>query len=224
MSLIILLVEKTGTLKTLQMKEYNESELYKKCGFKKPDGFAKQTEWIVKHDSKKYVVSMYAKTEGKANCENKYDFPPPIDSILFFGTCAIVCEVQDGETKKWENLTVELWEKLYEQLFGGFEDLITTEDADNEDEDELMDIPDEKKTKDGYLKDGFVVDGSESSEHGSEEEESYDEDDDMEIDEEKEENDLEDFQVEDIGSELSEETYNYEDPEEEEDAEEEEKK
>ena len=45
MSLSIIIIEKSGSLKTLTVKEYNESELYKKCGFKKDDGFAQRTEW-----------------------------------------------------------------------------------------------------------------------------------------------------------------------------------
>ena len=39
----ILIIDKNGTIKTLCVKEYNESDLYKKCGFTKPDGFIKQT-------------------------------------------------------------------------------------------------------------------------------------------------------------------------------------
>ena len=45
-----------------------------------------ETEWNVKCDSKKYFIEVYAKTEGRTNSENKYDFPPPIDNALFFGS------------------------------------------------------------------------------------------------------------------------------------------
>jgi putative endonuclease len=40
--LTLILVEKTGELKTLNVKDYKEDELFKKCGFKKADGFSKQ--------------------------------------------------------------------------------------------------------------------------------------------------------------------------------------
>ena len=56
----IIIVEKSGVLKTLNVKNYEEEELYKKCNFKKPDGFIKQTEWSVKIAGKKYVVSAFA--------------------------------------------------------------------------------------------------------------------------------------------------------------------
>ena len=144
--LTILLVEKTGELKTLNVKDYKEDELFKKCGFKKADRFSKQTEWTVKMNSQKYFVTMYGKDEGKANMENKYDFPPPIDSKLFFGCCVLVCQIRDNTGKKvFTNLTVDLWSKLYDKLFGGFEDLTTTNndnenDDDNED-DELDNLP-----------------------------------------------------------------------------------
>lgn len=149
-----LIVEKSGTLKSVSVKE--EGELYKKCGFKKAEGFDKQTEWNVKLNGERYFVSLFAKTDGKAGSENKYDFPPPVDTKLFFGNCALVAT--DG-AKKSITLTVELWTKLYEKLFGGFEDLSMALMDDDNEEDELDNVSDSKKTKNGgYLKDGFVVD------------------------------------------------------------------
>jgi len=204
----VIIVDKSASLKSLTIKDYKEDELYKKCGFKKTDGFGKQTEWGVKMDGKKYVVAVFAKTEGKANSENKYDFPPPVDTVLFFGSCALVCSVKKDENK-WEltSLSLELWEKMYEKLFGGFEDLAATCGEDEEEEDELENIPASKKTKQGYLKDGFVVD-SDSSDDKEEEYGSDDDDDEVDEDEADEQEGLEDnLELEDIGSELSEEEY-----------------
>jgi hypothetical protein len=201
--LSIIIVEKTGTLKSLSVKNYNENELYKKCGFKKEDGFLKQTEWQIKLNGQKYFVQMYGKLEGKSNMENKYDFPPPVDTKLFFGSCALVCMIKNGPSDKiLHNLTVELWERMYEKLFGGFEDLTLTNKNDEDEEDELENIPSHLKTKKGgYLKDGFVVDSEEDEEEGCDEEweteeEEFEEDDGEELNE-----------LEDIGSELSEESY-----------------
>jgi hypothetical protein len=194
----------------LNVKDYKEEELYKKCGFKKGDGFSKQTEWTPKIDRQRYVISVYAKTDGKANCENKYDFPPPIDSKLFFGSCALVASVkkEDGTTTL-SNLSIALWNKIYEKLFGGFEDLSATcaMDEDEEDEeDELANIAAEKKTKDGYLKDGFIVDSD-----GEDEDDYETEDESEEDDSDSTGNDGDELLlVVDIGSELSEEDYDYE--------------
>jgi len=198
------IVEKVGSLKSLTIKDYKEEELYKKCGFKKPDGFSKQTEWGIKLDGKKYLVAVFAKTEGKANTENKYDFPPPVDTTLFFGNCVLVSTIKkDDGTFGLVSLSLEQWDKMYEKLFGGFEDLAATCAEDEAEEDELDNIPDSKKTKQGYLKDGFVVD-SDSDEKDNYGSDDSDGDEDETEDSEEQEEVLE---LEDIGSELSEEEY-----------------
>ena len=149
-----------------------------------------------------YIVSLYGKTIGKANSENKYDFPPPNDTTLFFGNCVVVCHtVYKGETGEplLESINTELWEKFYEKLFGGFEDLCATAKDDEDEEDELDNISETKKTKEGgYLKDGFVVDDEEDEE----DEEHYEEEDLFGSSVEDDEN-----SDEETCSELSEESY-----------------
>ena len=210
----VIIVEKNGSLKSLNIKEYKEDELYKKCGFKKDEDFVKQTEWSnVKIDGKKYAVVLYGKTYGRANTENKYDFPPPVDSTLFFGNCVLVAHVKNDNSEYGLcHLTLELWNKIYEKLFGGFEDLAVTCAEDENEVDELEGVSAEKKTKHGYLKDGFVVDSDEDEEYGS------DDDDDDDSDELEQNDDVdgsddvdEELELEDIGSELSEEEYDYSD-------------
>lgn len=223
-SLNIIIVEKQGTLKLLSIKHYKEEELYKKCGFKKSENFIKHAEWNLKHENNKYIIKVFGKIEGRPNSENKYDFPPPIDNTLFFGNCAIVASVKNNNVVKITDLSLSMWNKMYEKLFGGFEDLTATIFEDEEEEDELENIPQKYKTKEGYLKDGFVVDGSDGEEE--EEDEEYcteDEDDDPEDvsyknknvkklvkkQNKKPEKDEEELIIEDIGSELSEESYDY---------------
>jgi hypothetical protein len=203
-SLSIIIVEKGGSLKTLKIKDYKVDELYKKCGFKKEEGFTLQVEWNVKLDSQKYVIQMYGKLNGKANMENKYDFPPPVDKNLYFGSCALVGTIKDDTNKiLYINLTVDLWNKMYEKLFGGFENLAVTCNEDDEEEDELKNIPKNMKTKKGgYLKDGFVVDSSDAEEEtGSDNESDEPSCTSGDVEEEEE------LILEDLGSELSEESY-----------------
>jgi hypothetical protein len=206
--LSIIIVEKNGTLKPLTIKDFKEGDLFKKCGFKKAEDFIKQAEWNAKYEGKKYYIQVFAKTDGRANSENKYEFPPPIDNKLFFGSCAIIAFIKNNDgIKNYIDLSIPLWNKIYEKLFGGFEDLAATAAEDEEEEDELANVPKEKKTKHGYLKDGFVVDSSETEEEVSasnSEEESDDNDSEEEVECEEE------MVVEDIGSELSEESYDYE--------------
>ena len=198
----IIIVEKTGVLKSLSIKDFKEDELFKKCGFKKQEQFIKHTEWNIKEKGIQYTILVYGKTDGRANSENKYDFPPPIDNTLFFGNCAIIAKNKNN----FINLSLDLWQKIYEKLFGGFENLALCAIEDEDEEDELANIQKNKKTKiGGYLKDGFVVDGSDNSE--DEEEEEEEESEDNEICKNNDESD--EIIEENIGSELSEESYDY---------------
>jgi len=212
--LMILIIEKNGNIKEMEIKNFKEEELFKKCGFKKSEDFLKHHEWNIRMDGIKYSILMYGKIEGRANSENKYDFPPPIDNKLFFGNCALVAKIRKDDNKNnYTNLSMSLWNKMYEKLFGGFEDLTTNAVEDEEEEDELATVPKNKKTKHGYLKDGFVVDSDGDRDDDSNEDSSYDEDsDDLGETDSSEENEPEaDITLEDIGSELSEDEYDYDD-------------
>jgi hypothetical protein len=164
----LLIVEKSGNIKELNVKQYVEEDLYKKAGFKSDTGFKCQTTWNVEIDQKKWSVSVFAKTTGRAGQENKYDFPPPVDSTLFFGSCILVAANDD--------LREADWAKIYEFLFGGFED-IGEEDSENSEEDEDDEYDDAPKTKDGYVKDGFIVDDDDDSDEDDSNEDADDDSD-----------------------------------------------
>jgi len=191
-NITFIVVEKNGSLKPMDIKEelICAEELSKKCKFKKVDGFIKRTAWSYcsKNEEEnlktKIIVELWAKDDGVANHENKYEFPPPVDSELFFGACALVAR---DNKNNYVNLTKDKWNKIYEYLFGGFESLVANEDDDDDEEDELDSIPKSRKTRDGYLKDGFVVDsgvgcdsdvdvGGNADENGSDDDEDSDTD------------------------------------------------
>jgi hypothetical protein len=154
MTITILIIDKTGKIKELEVKNYDENELYKKAGFKSAEGFELQTEWGAEIKSKSFSVSIYGKLNGRAGQENKYEFPPPIDTTLFFGSCVIVNK-KDGEPV---SISKEEWNAVYQHLYGGFEDI---GDEDSEDEEETDEDDDRPRTKQGYVKDGFIVDDNE---------------------------------------------------------------
>jgi len=212
-SLTIIIVDKGASLKTLTVKDYKVEDLYKKCGFKKSDDFLLQVEWPVKLDGQRYLIQMYGKLVGKANMENKYDFPPPVDKKLYFGSCALVGMLRDdSNNRSFINLSLELWNKIYEKMFGGFEDLAITCTEDDDEDDELSPVPKNLKTKKGgYLKDGFVVDSSDGEDDCCASE-TEDEDENENSDEPPDEIE-EELILADIGSELSEESYDYSDDE-----------
>lgn len=187
----IIIVEKPGTLKEVDIKSKDINELYKKAGFKFAEGFILQTHWTSTSKKCSYDVSLYAKTTGRSGQENKYDFPPPVDEKLFFGCCILIAK--NSETDEIIDLTKEQWDQCYEHLFGGFEDL---GDEDSEmSEDEVDD--DVSRTKEGYVKDGFIVDDSEL-EAEVEDDDDEDDTDETELEETEEEEDEEEEDEDDF--------------------------
>ena len=202
----IVLVEHNGNIKNIKSKDFSFETLYKKCGFRSPEHFDKMTTWSIEYNKEICNIELWAKNEGKANNENKYDFPPPVDNELYYGTCALIRVDSKGSVI---DLTMDLWLRLYEKLFGGFEDIVEDEDED-EDADEDVDEDYDVKTKNGYIKDDFV------DEDDEDEEECEDDEEDTTVVSkgnkkaniiEKEEEDEEDY----YGSELEEEAYSYSD-------------
>ena len=154
MSIQIIVVDKTGLLKEQKVKWSGIETLYKKAGFKSDNGFKQHTNWEITVENKPYNIEVYGKTNGRAGQENKYDFPPPIDKELFFGNVIIINRIQDEVV----SLNMNEWGKIYNKLFGGFEDINVVDSS--ESEDEQLDLP---KTKSGYYKDGFIVDSDDGN-------------------------------------------------------------
>lgn len=173
----IVIISKAGSLSECVVETKNQTTieeltilLSKKCGFRNPEGFSCYHTWRYRNKHRhpfttaensmateipKYIyVDIWAKTDGRAGQENKYELPPPIDEQLFFGNMALVARI---DKENAIHLTIELWNKIYEALFGGFEDLTSTAAEDEKEVDELDSVPAYKKTSNGYLKDGFVV-------------------------------------------------------------------
>lgn len=226
----IIVVGKNKTKKNTEIKKFKVNELYKKCNLRKNDNFEKRHTWKMK--TQNYYISIYAKDKGRAGSENKYDLPPPIDTTLFYGLLLIVKHKEENLTdQNAVNLTLDEWEKFYEHLFGGFEDLNA---EDSYSEEEL--IPEHMKTTTGYSKEGgFIVSDGESdgeyipsdnsgtgdeldedgvggevedNENLGEDNMGKDSDIDIESDEEEEEDsDSDSDDNDDLGSELSEESY-----------------
>ena len=149
----IVIIDAKGNLRSSNLKDGSVDTVYKRCGFRRPTGFILRHRWkALKPDSH---IAVYARDHGKAGNENKYDLPPPVDETLFYGSIALIQTSADGCV---EGLSIAEWEKNYEHLFGGFDDIAATAEEDEDEVDELADVPDAEKTKHGYLKDGWIVD------------------------------------------------------------------
>lgn len=221
----IIIVDKAKNKKCTDVKKFNMDELYKKCNLRKKDYFGKKHTWKINKFN--CYISVFAKDNGRANSENKFELPPPVDNTIYYGSMILIKHDEpELNNENVQHMTLDEFDKIYEEMFGGFEDLTKTSESE---EDELENIPEEEKTKEGYLKDGFVVDDDEDEEDSdyipdteekSDEEEDEDEDEDEEEDgmgkeseteiteeeSEYDEDDESDFDS-DVGSELSEESY-----------------
>tara|TARA_B100001063_G_C16345638_1_gene348935 strand:- start:269 stop:562 length:294 start_codon:yes stop_codon:yes gene_type:complete len=82
-----------------------------------------------------------------------------MDTKLCFGAIVLVHKSDNDEPM---DLRKEDWLKLYDHLYGGFED--TNQEDDEDDEEEEVEV--EQLTKQGYKKDDFVVDDDEEEEDG----------------------------------------------------------
>ena len=196
----IVIVEKSGNCLDKHVNYLKLDDLYKKCNFRKNSDFNKIHTFKVKD----HYVHVYGKSTGKANQENKFEFPPPIDTKLFFGNMALVKTNEEIiEDTNMTDYGVDEWNADYETLMGGFEDIGSESSSET---DELDDYPEEQKTKEGYLKDGFVVQDVEENTTDSdyeEQEESYEDSGDDNYNSSYEEEEEQD-------SELSEEEYDTE--------------
>ena len=166
-------LNRCGDASQISTKSRESNTFHKRVGFKTAVDFGPRHSFAVpnKISTEVDTISVFAKNVGRAGTENKTELPPPIDTQLFYGTILVVG--YDGSNVC--DLTVDVWEKTYEHLFGGFENLADTAEADENEEDELDAYPDEMKTKHGYLKDGFVVDSDEESDVSDEGDLSFDE-------------------------------------------------
>ena len=162
MAIGVVIVGKGGEVREARVTDAEPLTLARKCGFKSPTSFCKRAAWPAAGEQS-VTIELWARDTGRPGSENKYDFPPPVDSALFFGACCLVARRQHSATI--EDLPAETWAQTYEKLFGGFED-ITQEES--ESSDELDGVEPELKTQcGGYLRDGFVTDDDGESEAGA---------------------------------------------------------
>ena len=86
----IVLIDKNSSIKQTRVKNLTKDTLYKKCGFKVSGGFELRTTWKVNIEDDNMNIELWSRDYGKVGTENKYDFPPPVDKALYFGTCAVL--------------------------------------------------------------------------------------------------------------------------------------
>ena len=102
----ILIVEKDSKIKCDKVS--NETDLYKKCGFRKNEGFEKITNFEKQIDNHNVCIEVWGRKTGKANNKNNYNFPSPIDKTKIYGNCVLV--------RKHENELMDIDEDLWTKM------------------------------------------------------------------------------------------------------------
>lgn len=134
----VILISKSGKAKQVEVENVEELHVLAKC---KKEKFVARHTWSVQNKN----ITMYGSTSGKVGNENQYDFPPPMDQVLFFGGCILVCR-NDSEVV---DLYLSTWKRCYDELFGGFDDCTSEEESEEE--------TDLRIGRHGYAIDDFVV-------------------------------------------------------------------
>ena len=144
---MIITINKLGELGEYNTKIVNNSNLYKICNYRNDNNFELLCSWNDEYE-------LYGKKVGRSGNENMYEFPPPIDKELYFGTLCIV-KKNDGKDGQ-PQFSIKEWKQFYNKQMGGFEDLESNDETSVDSE-----YSDEEYTEEGYIKDGFVVDNNE---------------------------------------------------------------
>lgn len=167
---LVVLVEKSGSLTDTKLKTFSVEEICKKAKIKNLEDCARKQVWTVYVQGKVHHIALYARSRGRAGQENKYDFPPPVDNVLYFGNCMLVSQRTVSDANDVLDLTASQWELIYEQLLGGFDSCVEEDDEESVDDTRGLHIG-----KDGYEIDDFVVDDEEEVDDDYSEEEEEEE-------------------------------------------------
>lgn len=143
----VVCIAKDSSIKQSVHRSCSSDDLFRRAGLRSDNAFSKRAEWTYSE----MKIELWAKDKGRAGGENKYDFPPPVDTTLFFGTCVLVARNACGALI---DLSASTWDKAYDAMMGGFTDLTQMDEEDRSDCDEFDNLP----TQNGYALDDFVVD------------------------------------------------------------------
>ena len=105
----ILIIEKNGNIKT--DKILNTTDLYKKCGFRKADGFENIINWNFNINNRDIIVELWGRKTGKTIIKNSYIFPIELDKIIY-GNCLLIgkynTELIDLSIDTWNEFCYKL--------------------------------------------------------------------------------------------------------------------
>ena len=133
----IVIIEKNGDFISVEVND--SSDIFKRCNFRKEEGFQIRTTWTITIGQETHSIQLYSKMEGKSPTINKYEFPPPVDTEVYYGRCALV-KIEEDELV---DLDVDTWVSIYDRLCGRTEvyEEPEEEEEENTTESELEEEP-----------------------------------------------------------------------------------
>ena len=149
----VLIVQKTGVVVEANLKQFSIEEVCKKARVKNATDYKQATVWSIMIDKVQYHIALYARSTGRAGQENKYEFPPPVDSALYFGPCMLVQQNSPSDATAVTSLSEETWKKVYNHLCGGFEECLESDDEEEDDEDTEVEEDEEEEEEELILHD-----------------------------------------------------------------------
>jgi hypothetical protein len=111
-SVSVIIIEKQGTEKILNIKKFAKEELFKKCGFKKSEDFILINNWETNDD---YIIELYGKTSGKQNNININEFTQYANLPQLYGN-ALLTMRNKNELTEYISLNLEYWNKFKENI------------------------------------------------------------------------------------------------------------
>jgi hypothetical protein len=99
-------IEKNGDIKNINID--NTNELYKKCGFKKEEGFTKIQDWKRTINGNDANIELWGRTSGKNSVKNKFNFPESLNKSIY-GNCCLVGKYEDtliDLTEDWNKINI----------------------------------------------------------------------------------------------------------------------
>ena len=110
----ILIIEKNGDIKSDKILDTINSyttNLYKKCSFRKVDGFEKIMSWNANISSQDIIIELWGRSTGKILIKNSYVFPLKVDKIVY-GNCLLVGKCKE----QLIDLSIDMWNEIYYNL------------------------------------------------------------------------------------------------------------
>lgn len=104
-----IIIDKNGVLKEQNSRAITRDCLYKKCGFRKSEGFEPIHTWSAEETCAHHAVELWGKKTGKKGQENTYSFQFANDAKMYYGALALIAVDSNNHVL---DLTMDTWQNI----------------------------------------------------------------------------------------------------------------